>query len=428
MKPRIGAFLILLVLTGIVQLYPFSSQTGASETVWALGFVLLAGFLLGELVIHLRLPRVSGYLFAGILFGPYIGGILEQDAVEDLVLINGIALSLIALSAGGELHLAALKKGWRQIAAIVGFQFLGIFLLAGSFFYLAVVYFPFWQGFTAMDRLCVALVFGVIAVGQSPALTIAIITETRASGPITDLTLGVAIIKDVCVITLFTIVMTAVGILQGGMEAFRWSQFGALGRELFFSMLAGAGLGVGISQFLRWFNQNRIFFLLAVSYLVSVGCKTFHLDLILVCVFAGAWVTNASKRGEELIAMIEEGALLIYVIFFCVAGASLNLQAVLDMKWIALLLVGMRMLFVATATTGGVFFARIPVPSVSTYWMAFLPQAGVSLGLISIVSREPYDWVPILYTLVVACIALNQIIGPIAMKYALSKTGETRAA
>lgn len=426
MISRLAAFVILLLLALIVQMYPYGIETGGAPTVVALGFVILAGYLLGELLQPLRLPRISGYLFAGMLFGPYIGGILTQQTVKDLTLIDTIALSLIALSAGGELQMDFLKKGWKAIVSITLAQSVGVLVFSTAFFYFVAQALPFWTGFTMVQTISAALVFGVIAIAQSPSTTIAIINETQASGIATNTTLGVAVIKDVFVITLFTVALTVIEMLEQGIGAVQISHFLQLAGEIVFSIVAGIFMGVGISLYLRFINMNQVLFILAFSYLVSVGSKTLHLDPILVCVFAGMWVTNASKQGEELIKTIEKGSLIVYVIFFCVAGAMLNLSALEEMKWIALTLVGARMLFLWATTWAGVKLSRIPIPTVHSYWMAFLPQAGVSLGLLAILNKKGFEWAPVIYTLVLACIALNQILGPITMKYALQKTGETK--
>ena len=91
---------------------------------------------------------------------------------------------------------------------------------------------------------------------------------------------------------------------------------------------------------------------------------------------------------------------------------------------LALLIVGFRMIFVVISTWLGVYLSRIAIPSPQTFWMMFLPQAGVSLGLVVILQKEGFSWVPQLKSLIVACIAINQILGPILMKYALVQTGE----
>jgi Kef-type K+ transport system membrane component KefB len=422
---RLCAFFIMLALAWITQFYPYGSNS-ASRTVIALGFVILAGYLLGEILVKIRLPRVSGYLFAGMLFGPYIGGILTIQTVHDLALIDTIALSLIALSAGGELHLSSLKKGWKGILGIMFAQVVGILPMAGLFFYFMATTFHFMGDIPQTSLISAAMVFGVIAISQSPSITIAIITETRSSGFATDTVLSVSVIIDVLVISLFTIVMTLIGLLEQGQSDIEWGVYLALGAELVFSILAGILAGIGISIYLKYVNANRVLFVLAFSYLVSVTCKPLHLDPILVCVFAGTWVTNASKKGHELIEMIEKGSLIIYVIFFCVAGAALNLTALVEMKWIALALVVARMAFLAITTWSGVKISGIPIPTTGSFWMAFMPQAGVSLGLIAILNKKGFAWAPTMYTLMLACIALNQIIGPITLKYALQKTGETQ--
>lgn len=429
MITRISSLFVIIACACIVRAYPYGELSGVQGvTAFSLGLVILGGYLLGELISLLTLPRITGYLLAGMLAGPCLGGMLSQATVKNLTLIDQIALSLIALSAGGELRLDTLRKQWKGIVSITLSQTIGVFVLGTAAFALTSAFFPFMRDDPWTTRIAAGLVFGAISVAQSPATTIALISETRSKGVCTDITLGTAVLKDVMVIILFTITLSVDHLLELEGASISMQPFISLGGELLFSILTGLATGWGIAFFLSRVNSDPVLFLLAFSYLISVGSHSIHLDPVLICVVAGIWVTNTTEQGEKLLSIIGKGSLVIYVIFFCVAGAALDLNALQTMSVLAVLLTLIRMALLALTTGAGVAIAKPPIRSPWTYWMGFLPQAGVSLGLVMVLRREAFWWGDKMATLLVACIALNQIFGPILMKIAFQQSGETRAA
>ncbi|MDP8245074.1 MAG: cation:proton antiporter [Candidatus Hinthialibacter antarcticus] len=424
MITRISALFLVIAFVSIVQTYPYGEASGIQGmTAFSLGFVIIVGFLMGEIVVRIQLPRITGYLIAGMLVGPYMGGWLTKETVKHLTLIDQIALSLIAISAGCELRLSELKHHWKGVVSITLFQTIGLFALGTAAFWLLSGWFSFFEDGSQIVRLQAGLVFGVIAAAQSPATTIAIITDLKAKGPATESVLGSAVLKDVLVIILFTLILSMNHLLDGG--ELTMEPFVELGGELFFSIAFGVVAGWGVAFYLKKVRSDPVLFLLAFSYLVNVGSHSIHLDPVLICVAAGLVITNTTNQGERLLSIIQHGSLVIYVIFFCVAGAALDLMALRSMVGLAALLVIVRMALLWGCTSASMAVARVPNAKASTYWMAFLPQAGVSLGLASVLEKEGFDWAPPVVTLLIACIAINQIVGPILMKYALQQTGET---
>ena len=77
---------------------------------FSLGFLLLASYATARLLRMFRLPMISGYILCGIIAGPYMTGFLDLEMVGRLRLIDDLALTFIAMAAGGELHLHALKR------------------------------------------------------------------------------------------------------------------------------------------------------------------------------------------------------------------------------------------------------------------------------------------------------------------------------
>src|SRR5690606_26758944 len=103
----------------------------------SVGYLLLTAFLAGSLFRRFGLPRLTGYLIAGMVTGPYGLGLLTEAAVAQMHVVNGVAISLIALSAGTEMHLPSLRPLRRVISAMTVFAVLGTAgLLAGAVYLL----------------------------------------------------------------------------------------------------------------------------------------------------------------------------------------------------------------------------------------------------------------------------------------------------
>ena len=121
-------------------------------------------------------------------------------------------------------------------------------------------------------------------------------------------------------------------------------------------------------------------------------------------------------------------SLPIYVTFFAITGATMNI-AVLRHGWqlgLAIVITRLAMLFVGSFISGRM--AGDPPSIYRNAWLGFVTQAGVSLGLIAeVVRRFPRLGVPV-QTILIAGITLNQVAGPVLFKYVLSKVGEARGA
>jgi len=177
---------IVLLLFGMVALYQFeqfAQHPFDPSGMLALGFVVLASFTIGGLVGQIRLPHITGYLIAGLVFGPSLAralaglglpapfdrGILNAQVIEQLSLFDTLAVGLIAITAGGELKLAALKKGLRTISSILAAQIVFVGLFVTAFVWLIAGAVPY-IGLPGIQGLPMA---AVLAVGAMAAFTLA---------------------------------------------------------------------------------------------------------------------------------------------------------------------------------------------------------------------------------------------------------------
>ncbi len=429
-------FFIIALAIWLKTLDLKSSWQHAGMINFSLGFVLIAAYACGNILKTTRLPLISGYIFAGILAGPYVSNLLTMEIVEKLRLVDDLALSFIALAAGGTLHLKFLKKRGKAILINLISQILIIFSLVFIFIFFFGQFFSPIKDFTSMQTAGIAMLIGVIAVARSPSSVIAIINECRAKGPFTETVLGITVVMDVLIIVFFTIAMTIAKLIMTVTNIKDNSAFIALSIEMTISIFIGFILGKGISYYIKRAGHDLPLFLLFTAFGVtkaSFWLSEFmtehfniflHLEPLLICMSAGFTVQNFSRTGADFINSLERSSLPIFVLFFSMAGASLNLNA-LSMCWaLALCLTAVRAggIFCSTWISG--IINKDPAHYNKNSWMSYLTQAGVAIGLAKLAERQFPEIGTYLATIVLAIITINQIIGPIMFKIALMRVGE----
>jgi Kef-type K+ transport system membrane component KefB len=433
--------LAVIVLFMVLALFPFSDVAvfADARSTMTFGFLLLAAYLLGDVLSYFGVPRITGYILAGILFGPYALGLVSAASVRDLKLIDGLALTFIALAAGGELRLTELRERRTSIVLIVVFLTLTVFLGVAGFTVAARSLLPFLDGRSMIQVVAVGALLGVFAAARSPASAIAIIHECRARGPFTEMVLGATVVIDVLVIFLFAVVVSVCQALVVPSAEMELRFVYSIGIELLGSVLVGILLGSAISLYIRYVKAELLVFILALAFLVTFFSRqfalllddfysvSFHLEPMLICVTAGFWVQNFSRAGGLFMEQIDRSSLPIYVIFFALTGAALSIDALAETWLIAVLLVSVRFVMIWLGAYVGTSLSGDPPRYRKMAGLSFVTQAGVSLGLAGIVMSRFPDWGAALATTIIAVIALNQIIGPIAFKYALGAVGEARA-
>ena len=186
------------------------AQTSGAQallTVASLGFLLVAGDLSAQLLGTLGLPHLTGYLAAGIVAGPYVLRLIPEGSVVQLHYVNGLALSLIAFSAGAELTSEMIRKSARSIGWGVLAQSVVLLLLLSLTFLALSPLMVFLHGQPLRAVIGVALLWGVVAVVKSPAAVLGVLAETDAGGPLTSYSIAMVVLLDVVVLVLFQLVV-----------------------------------------------------------------------------------------------------------------------------------------------------------------------------------------------------------------------------
>jgi hypothetical protein len=235
--------------------------------------------------------------------------------------------------------------------------------------------------------------------------------------------------SDVVVVVLLAVVMTiARPLIVPGTE-FSLAAFRELGVELLGSVSVGTTLGLVLSAYLRLVGARGLGILLIALGLVFTQLFDYlQFDWLLIFMTAGFVVQNFSKQGETFVTSIESMGEVVYVVFFGVAGAHLNLP-VLRVLWpVALLFMGARAVTSWVAGHAASHFAEDPPALRRWGWAGMLSQAGLALGIANNVQAEFPVFGAGLGALAVATVAMNEMVGPVVFKAALDRCGETASA
>jgi Kef-type K+ transport system membrane component KefB len=395
---------------------------------WAIagfGFLLLAGTLASELTAPLRLPHLTGYLVAGIVSGPHVLKLVDEETVHSLSSINTLALCLIALAGGAELELGAVRRAARSLVWATIAQTIAVFITLSAAFAACRPLVPFVQSLAPPALIGVALLWGSIAVTRSPSATLGILSQTRANGALASFTLAFVMASDIVVVVLLATVLGSVRPLIDPSATFSLSSFATLGHELFGSVAIGTTLGLVIAVYLRLVDRQMLVVLLVLGFGATTILDYLQFDALLTFMVAGFIVRNLSNQGDKFVKGIEQTGTVVYVVFFAIAGADLDIPLLRQLWPVALILAGAR--GVVTWGASGVASRLSNDAAVLRRWgwSGLVSQAGLTLGLTVVVAREfPSIGTPF-RSLAVATVAVNELVGPIFFKLALDRAGET---
>ena len=399
--------------------------------------IALASKQIGHYLVRTSLPLITGFLLTGILAGPHSLNLISSQAVASLRFVDEISLAFIAFAAGNALYIQELKSRFKSIQWVTIGLVVSTLVICGPAMLMLSDYVPFIQTMPTGGRAAVALLTASIFVARSPSSAIAVINELRARGPFTQTVLGVTMITDVVVIALFAVSVAVAGGLLTGMGvnfAFSLMLLVALSLSVVSGYLMGM-LFIGILALPATSTLKAGFILLAGYgvYAASAGLRAFsHARLpfdiftepLLICMIAGFIVTNYSKSRMEFSKILNDMGPPIYIAFFTLTGASLNLDVLARTWQVALLLLFIRIVAIGIGGFAGGWMAGEPRHYNRIGWMAYVTQAGVSLGLAKAVAVEFPGWGESFATLIIAVVVLNQLLGPPLLKLAIAAMEE----
>jgi Kef-type K+ transport system membrane component KefB len=396
------------------------------DALFALGFLVVAGAVAGSLAAMFGLPRLTGNLIAGILAGPQGFAIVTAHDVKSLGLLNALALALIALQAGAEITLPTLAKVWKGVFSSAVFQVALVIPLAGGAFFLAAPHVPFLHDLPTPAVAALAFVWGSLQFCRSPSVTMAVISETKAKGPLSDFMLGIVVALDVLLLPIFAAALMVARTQVLGQEL-DLTELLLLGKDLFASFAAGVTFGLVLALLFR-FTKEQILVVIVVSYFVTWMCDYLRYDTLLVFVVAGFIVTNLTRFGKELVDASDKTSAGVMVVFFATAGAKLDLMSLKQLWPLALAFFFVRVAATIVSARIGHRVAKDPDVVKKNAWLGLVSQAGVTIGLAVVASDALPGIGKPFASLAIAVVGINELVGAVLMKWGLQRAKEIPAA
>lgn len=408
------------------------------QALLSISISLFVALLLSRFAKLVKLPAVTAYLVAGIIVGPYCLGMLgfkgfgfvNMDDVDSYSVICDVALGFIAFSMGNEFRLSQLKKTGKQ-ATIVGiFQAIVTTVVVDA----ALIALHF----AMPDKLSlsVAVVLGAIASATAPAATLMVVRQYKAKGPLTDILLPVVALDDAVGLVVFAISFGVAKALKSGHVDVLSVVLEPI-IEVVLSLLLGLVMGCLFTFFERFFHSNSKRLSMSVTFIfmtVAISMLKFEIagihcsfSSLLVCMMLGSVFCNICDFSEELMTRVEKWTAPLYIIFFVLSGAELQLAVFSDY---AIVLIGVvyiisRSLGKYTGAFSSAKFAHCDNNIVKYLGVTLLPQAGVALGM-AIKSAELGSDGIIIANITLFVVLIYELVGPMLTKIALLKAGDIR--
>ncbi len=420
------ALILFLLLLGMQEIQPLGHNVPSSAALLTFGFLILAAYTVGEIAGTLGLPKLVGYLIAGIIFGPSALHIVTYDVMLRLSSVNQLAVSLIAFMAGAELKWQDVRDNGGNYLKILGSEMSLTFAATIALLFALQAHIPVLDGKPVAKVIVFALLFATIIVAHSPAATLGILTETGARGPVARSTLGVVLVSDVLLIVLFTIVATVSRVLVPPLGDVPLPSLPGVIWEIAGALIVGAAIGAVVVGYLHLSFRELLLFGIIIAMLGAEVARLAHVELLLTLLMAGFVCENFATqgRGQALRDAVERAAAPIFVVFFALAGASIRVNEVVALIGIVAPVVIVRALAIWAGTGLGARWAGFDPAPRRHIWMGLIAQAGVAIGLTSVVANVYPELGSAIRTLALAVIAINQLIGPVLFRRALSRSGE----
>ena len=421
--------ILALLLGGMHLILPLGTQGRGSQGLLSFGFLILAAYTVGEIAKSLRLPKIVGYLAAGVVFGPYGLEVLSSAGAARLAPISQLAIALIAFMAGAELRFHEIRERGVLLLKMTGTELLVTFTALFALLYGFRAYVPFLSGAPGTQVLAFALLFAAIAIVHSPAVTLALLSETGARGPVARTTLGIVLLSDIAVVLFFSVALAVARAIAPPAGAAAAPSFVSVLWEIGGALLVGAALGWGVALYLRHVGRELVFFAVLVAFFGQEIARLAHVELLLTLLTAGFVMENVSREGEgvALLHAMERSAAPIFVVFFALSGAKIQVTQVAALAWIVVPIALVRAGAIWAGTRLGARWAGAGAPERRYAWMGLISQAGVAIGLSSIVAEAYPEQGAVLGALLLSLVAINETVGPILFRRGLVAAGEVSA-
>jgi Kef-type K+ transport system membrane component KefB len=399
-----------------------SAQSVDINFVLLIGIAIFFGTVGAKIFQRIHIPQIVGYVTIGIILGPVLK-IISPQTIQAFEPFNLFALGIIGFLIGGELTRDIFLKFGKQVFAILLFEGGVAFLLVVIIGFLALNYFYDWH-----TALAVAVVFGAICSATDPASTVNILWEYKTRGPLTTMLTTIVALDDVLALVLYITGISLASFLIGHREV------GVLPMifHSLYDVIGSLGLGIAAGLILRWIiewiddDEKTLIFTIS-SIVLAIGLTiSWKLDVILSSMACGVTLINFSpRRSLKSFELVRKFAPPIYVLFFVIIGARLNISLG-GQIW---LLAATYIIGTAVGKTTGSFWGSVyskAAPTIRKYLGFCLYQQGtIAIALLIMASSRFEGQIrDTMVSVIIIGVFILQLIGPLFVKFGVRKAGE----
>ncbi len=395
------------------------------------GLLIFVGYIFGELAEKIKLPKISGYIIAGLLLNPQLFGLMPSKFVGHTNSLLTIALSFITFSIGGSLCIKKLKATGKAIIILTILESLAAFLFVFIILFLSLYFFiPIFDSLYVM--IAVSLVLASLAAPTDPSATLAVIQEYKAKGEVSSTVLEIAAFDDIIGIIIYTLVTAFAKFFLGSTQLNFGKTLLGMGEGIAGAIIIGGIIGLLFNLLIKVFKKQEEGTLIVLTFgliLLSYGISEyFGFESLLSTIMLGTVVVNYNSASDKIFKLIERYTdELIFLIFFTLSGLNLDIVSISGSY---IIIIAIYIIARVIGKFAGIYSGSVVTHSslkVKKYTAGgLIPQGGIVIGLAILLTKDPIykDTAPIIMSIVIGAALIHEIIGPISSKLSLKKAGE----
>ncbi|HSO06987.1 MAG TPA: cation:proton antiporter [Pelomicrobium sp.] len=379
------------------------------------GLVLWAGLVGGELAHRSGyVPRITGYIAIGFVLGPAVLGLFSSEMVAASSVFVDIALGLILFQIGEKLPVRTMSTDPWLLGTWLG-------ECAATF---ALVFGALW--FLGIGPVAAALI-AAIAMSSSPAVVLLVMREMNASGPASSRCLQLTALNNLLAFFVFSLILPFLHKEQAGDWAAAILQplYQAAGALALGFVLAHAT--VALARLIGR-RENAQFALLVGVIVLGVGlAHLLHVSFLLTLLALGVFCRYFDRQQTLMEVEFGHGGDIFFVILFVVAGASLHVEELMSVGWLAAVFVAARFVAKMSVVYGVTWASGYTHRQSFGIALALTPMAGMAIGLVESVKGLYPEASATLAAIVLASVAILETVGPLATMAGLRLAREVAA-
>ncbi|HID96018.1 MAG TPA: cation:proton antiporter [Candidatus Latescibacteria bacterium] len=382
------------------------------------GIVLFFGYLGGKLIARIKVPAVTGYFLIGLAFGVSFLKIIPESWSLKLGWLIEFALILIAFTVGGEIKRSTLRSLGRSIFSIVIFETFGAYFLI----LLAML--------LLHQPLALSLLIAAIGSSTAPAVTVLVLNEYRAKGPLTQTLLACVGLDDALGLAAYSVSASLAHSLFLGVHVSVPSLAGLVALGVVISLGLGIIAGLLLSNILRWVRYPLEILTVTLGTLTLIGgllqlqVGPLHFSPLLGSMAMGFYMSNFPRRRKDVFAPLQNFGYPFYTIYFVLAGARLHIRMLAKLGLVALGYLLGRFTGKVLGANLGATISKAPLTVRKYTGFGLFSQAGIAIGLCLLAAREFPSVSSIVVAVGLGTTIVTEIVGPFSTKYVITKAGE----